>query len=375
MKSYKQINLNMKKILFLLLMHFALFEAAKIEESNTTVGDTVYHVKKVAFRRYDNVMPTSDANTHQSIREITNATSQVCGTECYRATSCWSFLLFRHKTPPTCTLIDGPIDRRYMIKNSTVDYYEVWNQCSSNNTICNLGICLPNYVTDSYTCHCPSRYTGANCETQIITSATSEPATTTPKPVTTTSTFVLTTPAEPLGAFARENSIPAFTYANIPDDWQLSIGLEIKGQTMVNSGEPISIIHLVYGDNPSNKHVLFTLVYNKHFELHYNGNEHPIQSQGPPLFPSGPFEPSRSYTYNVIFEFTKSLNKLSCTIKFTNGPLSTFTVASAKDLDISPVYDLTNVELYVGYPDHSKYTGEYNVHDVVVTTVGISNLV
>ena len=57
-------------------MQPALQGAVKIESSNTTVGNTQYHVKKVMFRRYDNLMPTADANTHQSIREITDATSQ-----------------------------------------------------------------------------------------------------------------------------------------------------------------------------------------------------------------------------------------------------------------------------------------------------------
>ena len=49
-----------------------------------------------------------------------------CGTACYQENNCWSFLFFRSKTPPTCTLLNGPIDRRHMDQNTTVDYYEVW---------------------------------------------------------------------------------------------------------------------------------------------------------------------------------------------------------------------------------------------------------
>ncbi|XP_066916667.1 mucin-2-like [Clytia hemisphaerica] len=185
------------------------------------------------------VMPTSDANTHQSIREITNATSQVCGTECYRATSCWSFLLFRHKTAPTCTLIDGSIDRRHMTKNSTVDYYEVWNQCSSNDTICNLGVCLPNYVTDSFTCHCPSSYTGANCETEISQPTTPTPTTTdapTPTttdapPTTTTTEAVVTETATttenvpPISGWQFTSNAPVvlFTYPLLPTTWSFKV--------------------------------------------------------------------------------------------------------------------------------------------------------
>ena len=63
-------------LMIILLKQPALYGAAKIEASNTTIGNTQYHVKKVMFRRYDNLMPTADANTHQSIREITDATSQ-----------------------------------------------------------------------------------------------------------------------------------------------------------------------------------------------------------------------------------------------------------------------------------------------------------
>eukprot|EP00111_Clytia_hemisphaerica_P008513 TCONS_00024855-protein len=155
-------------LIFLSLQQYTVYGAIKTSVSNTTVGSTQYIVKKTMFKKYPNLMPASTANNYQSInQEITNATTKKCGTFCYQENDCWSFLFFRSKTPPTCTLLDGPIDRTHMDQNTTVDYYEVWNQCSSNDSICNLGVCVPNYVTDSYTCHCPSTYTGQHCQTLI----------------------------------------------------------------------------------------------------------------------------------------------------------------------------------------------------------------
>uniref|UniRef100_A0A7M5XDH2 EGF-like domain-containing protein n=2 Tax=Clytia hemisphaerica TaxID=252671 RepID=A0A7M5XDH2_9CNID len=166
-------------IIFLSLQQYTVYGAIKTSVSNTTVGSTQYIVKKTMFKKYPNLMPASTANNYQSInQEITNATTKKCGTFCYQENDCWSFLFFRSKTPPTCTLLDGPIDRTHMDQNITVDYHEVWNQCSSNDSICNLGVCVPNYVTDSYTCHCPSTYTGQHCQTLISQSD----ATTTSQP-------------------------------------------------------------------------------------------------------------------------------------------------------------------------------------------------
>ena len=65
-----------------------------------------------------------------------------------------------HGAPMTCKNLQDN-------SKTLTDLFPLQNQCSSNDTICNLGVCVPNYSTDSYTCHCPSTYTGANCETQV----------------------------------------------------------------------------------------------------------------------------------------------------------------------------------------------------------------
>ena len=71
-------------------------------------------------------------------------------------------------------------------------FFHLQNECSANDTICNLGVCVPNYNTDSYTCHCPSTYTGANCETSTTTAAQT---TTAAAPTTTTAAPTTTLPA------------------------------------------------------------------------------------------------------------------------------------------------------------------------------------
>ena len=73
-KSTKMFKKILEGILF--SISIILCESVKIESSNTTVGNTQYHVKKVMFKRYDNLIPTADANTHSSIREITDATTK-----------------------------------------------------------------------------------------------------------------------------------------------------------------------------------------------------------------------------------------------------------------------------------------------------------
>ena len=54
---------------------------------------------------------------------------------------------------------------------------------------------MPNYDTDSYTCHCPSTYTGVNCETAFASPASAEPPTTAPETNTAPAPATTTTPA------------------------------------------------------------------------------------------------------------------------------------------------------------------------------------
>ena len=98
-----------------------------------------------------------------------------------------------------------------------------------------------------------------------------------------------------------------------------------------------------------------------------------IQKVFSPFWSPGPLEPDQDKKYIVLFKFYESTNILDCKISALMSGILPFKIADS-NLDISPVYDLTNVELYVGYPDESKYTGDYSRHDVYVTTGGIANL-
>ena len=86
---------------------------------------------------------------------------------------------------------------------------------------------------------------------------------------------------------------------------------------------------------------------------------------------SSPFEPAARTQYNVVFQFHKSTNTLEYTIEDDGGDEPVFIFGS---VDISPVNDLTNVNIYVGYPDESNYTGAYSTYDVDVLIGGISSI-
>ncbi|XP_066917321.1 uncharacterized protein [Clytia hemisphaerica] len=204
-----------KQWLALLVVHLTFTyisgsQTRKTEITNKAVSGTIYKIKQSSFRKALYITPNGDNHHLSSLETIEqDATPMNCGKACQDHTSCWSFMFYM-TTPPTCTLLNGAIDRRKIIKNTSVLYYEIENQCNLNENLCNLGTCFPHFNNDSYTCHCPQSYTGNNCQvldqseagqtsrtTTSIQASTSQTTTTSIQastPLTTTTSIQASTP-------------------------------------------------------------------------------------------------------------------------------------------------------------------------------------
>ncbi|XP_066915976.1 uncharacterized protein [Clytia hemisphaerica] len=147
---------------FLSLIFFVYGDKRVTRNSTKVIDQTTYTIREYRFSKYPNVEPTSFAQG-SSLQQLTSVTPSDCGTSCKAKEECVSFLYYRVQ-PPTCTLLDSPINRHSVRRNMSVDYYEIQNKCSENTTICNFGTCYPHFGNDSYTCYCKGKSYGKNCE-------------------------------------------------------------------------------------------------------------------------------------------------------------------------------------------------------------------